>query len=118
MGQYILQQTAMVTCDHQGQGRWASVAAQVTIAGAPVLTVASLAAPHIVSVSGCPLTNPSTGNPMPCATINLSGATTRVTTGPQRMPLLLASASGPAIGLAGPQGSGRISGAQTRVNAQ
>ncbi len=109
MAAQMVQKTATITCDHQGQVQVQPVSGRVKVAGQYAVHV-----PFIVPVSGCPLQSGS--SPVPCATITYNSGTTRVKSLQQFF--LLDSSSGTAIGPAGNQGGGPINGVQTRVAAK
>ncbi|WP_136440752.1 hypothetical protein [Pacificoceanicola onchidii] len=105
----IVQKTAVIACDHQGQASIQQVSSRVKVDGQFAVIV-----PNTMSVSGCPLQSGS--SPVPCATLQFSQGTVRVKS--DQKPLLLDTAKAIANGPLGVQGSASIQGVQSRVSAQ
>lgn len=109
MADHIVQKSALVTCDHQGQAQPQLLTSRVKIGGEPAVVV-----PQSYSVVACPLT--TNAGPAPCATITFANGTTRVKT--VEGALLLKGAQGTAIGPLPAQGGASINAVQKTVSAE
>ncbi|WP_051597909.1 hypothetical protein [Actibacterium atlanticum] len=105
----IVTGAAQVSCDHQAAAQAQSLSSYVSILQSAVVLV-----PQVYTVQGCPLS--TNAGPVPCATIQFSTGTTRVTS--QMKPLMLEGSMGTAVGPLSPaQGSASIRNVQGKVTA-
>lgn len=105
----IVTSAAQISCDHQAVGQAQSLSSYVTIDQSAVVLV-----PQVYTVQGCPFS--TNAGPMPCATIQFSSGSTRVTS--EMKPLLLDGSMGTAIGPLSPaQGGAAIRNVQSKVSA-
>jgi hypothetical protein len=105
MAAFVVSQSDTVLCMHGGQAQPATPLPRVTVDGRPAIGQSS---PY--TISGCPLTPPST--PPPCVTANWVVAATRVMS--SGVPLLINSGTAVCV----PTGTGlQVVAFQTRVQA-
>jgi hypothetical protein len=107
---FLLDAATQIACPHGGQGVAVPSNQRVLLGGSPALV-----ATDIVTIAGCSFN--VSGAPSPCLTVQWMAPANRVTVG--GTPALLSSSVALCMNAASaPQGTGLLSGFQTKVQGQ